>query len=160
MQNTVSTVELEELQARLQIQAAIDCYALGIDLRDMKRFLGAWHEDAVLEVNHPPAICDGRSAIAEFIEASWDEVKVLNHFTMNHAVEFDGDTATGVGHAGAMMVSADDVYVTAAATFYDTYEPRDGVWRISRRKVELNHWAEHPQATVALDFGQPAGNDR
>ena len=156
MHDAKPTVALAELEARLQIKAAIDNYALGIDIRDMDRFLGAWHEDAVWEENDPPMVLTGHRALAEFIEAAWTQFKVLNHFTMNHAVEFEGDKATGLGHAGAMMVTADDVYITAAAEFYDTYEQRDGVWRISHRRVQINHRAEHPQAVVSVNLGQPA----
>ncbi len=145
------------MAARLQIKAAVDNYALGLDTRDPDRFLSAWHEDAVWDVDHPPAVCRGHGQITEFAEASWREFKVLNHFTMNHVVDFDGGVgggkASGLGHAGAMMVSADGLYLTAAAVFHDTYERRDGVWRMTYRKVGLNHWAEHPHAVVQVDFG-------
>ncbi|MEV6639488.1 nuclear transport factor 2 family protein [Amycolatopsis sp. NPDC051371] len=144
----------EELLARLQIKAAMDSYALGLDTRDLNRFLSAWHEDAIWDVDHPPATCDGHNQITEFAEASWQEIKVLNHFTMNHVVEISGDQGSGVGHAAAMMVSADDLYITAAAVFHDKYERRSGTWKISHRKVTLNHWAEHPEAVVKVSFGQ------
>ena len=150
MHDAKPVVDLAELEARLQIKAALDSYALGVDIRDMDRFLSAWHEDAVMEENQPPTVLTGHREISEFIEAAWKQFKVLNHFTMNHVVEFDGGKATGLGHAAAMMVRADDVYITAAAEFYDTYERRDGVWRISRRRVEINHVAEHPQAVVSV----------
>lgn len=154
MHDETSTFPHDELRARLQIKAAMDSYAIGLDTRDLDRFLSAWHEDAVWDVDHPPATCTGHGEIAEFAKASWQEMKVLNHFTMNHVVDFEGGTASGVGHAGAMMVTADDLYVTAAAVFYDRYELRDSVWKMSRRKVALNHWAEHPQAVVTMRFGQ------
>lgn len=155
MSDSLSTsIDPDELQGRLQIKAAVDSYALGLDTRDLGLFLSAWHDDAVWDVDHPPAMCNGHPEIAEFAEVSWQEIKVLNHFTMNHTVDFEGDKATGLGHAAAMMVSAEDLYITAAAVFHDTYERRDGVWRMSYRKVSLNHWVEHPQAVVTVRFGQ------
>lgn len=144
---------LEELRARLQIKAALDSYAIGLDTRDLSCFLGAWHEDAVWDVDHPPAVCTGHAQITEFAQESWREIKVLNHFTMNHVIDFDGDKASGVGHAAAMMVSAEDLYLTAAAVFHDRYERRDGMWKMTYRKVALNHWTEHPHAVVTTNFG-------
>jgi SnoaL-like domain len=146
------TLGHEELEARLQIQTAIDSYALGLDTRDLERFLHAWHEDAIWDVDHPPAVCRGHGEIAAFAEASWRDIAVLNHFTMNHIVDLDGEKASGVGHASAMMVSSAGLYITAAAVFHDTYERRDGTWRLSYRKVALNHWSEHPHAVVTTNF--------
>jgi hypothetical protein len=145
----------QELSARLQIKEAMDKYALGIDLRDPERFLGAWHEDAVFDVDHPPQICTGHSEILGWAESVWQLFDVLNHFTMNHIIDFEGDDkASGVGHAAAMFVMADGAYVTAAAIYYDKYEMRDGVWRMTYRKVDVNHLSEHPQAVTTV---RPAG---
>ncbi|SFO50079.1 SnoaL-like domain-containing protein [Pseudonocardia ammonioxydans] len=156
-------VSIAELDARLQIATAMDSYAIGLDGRDLDRFLDAWHEDAVWDVDHPPARCAGHAEIAEYARESWTGFRVVNHITTNHIVEFEngdvegGEQASGVGHAAAILVSADGLYITAAAIFHDRYQRRAGRWRISYRKVALNHWTEHPQANVRVHVGDVTG---
>lgn len=137
-------VDLAEWKARLEIRATINNYALGLDTRDMARFLSAWHDDAVLEIDQPRSVYIGHEELAGFAESSWEEIRVHNHFIANHIVEVSEETATGICQAAAMLVYADDMYVTAAARYDDTYQRRDGTWRTSRRRVRLNHWAKHP----------------
>ena len=151
-----SAVATEELVARLQIKQAMDNYALGIDMRDIDRFLRAWHEDAVFDVDHPAQICNGHAEIRGWVEGVWESFDVLNHLSTNHAIDFVDDAhAKGVGHAGAMFVMADGAYVTAAATFDDKYELRDGTWRMTYRKVDVNHLTQHPQAVTTVRPANP-----
>jgi len=65
----------------------------------------------------------------------------------------DEDTATGLGRGGVMFVMADGAYVTGAAIFDDKFERRAGVWRLSYRKVDVNHLAELKGAVVTLAPG-------
>jgi hypothetical protein len=147
-------VDLGELAARLQIENAINNYALGIDLRDRDRFLGAWHEDAVFDVDHPPQICTGHGEISEWVENVWEVFDVLNHLTMNHTITFESPTeASGVGHAGAFFVMKDGAYITGGAFYFDKYELRDGTWRMTYRKTDVNHLTEHPGAVTTLRPG-------
>ncbi len=141
--------DLVEWTTRLQIRAAIDNYANGLDTRNLERFLTAWHDDAVFEVDQPPALHTGHGELAGFAETSWEQVIVHNHFVTNDIVELGSETATGICNAVAMLVFADDRYITAAARYDDTYERRNGRWRITHRKARLNHWAEHPHAILS-----------
>lgn len=52
-----------------------------------------------------------------------------------------------------MFVMADGAYVTGAAIFDDKFERRAGVWRLSYRKVDVNHLAELKGAVVTLAPG-------
>ncbi len=149
MMRNSPAADLVEWSTRLQIRAAIDNYATGLDTRDLARFLTAWHGDAVFEVDQPPALYTGHGELAEFAETSWERVMVHNHFVTNDIVELATEKATGICNAVAMLVSADNRYITAAAHYDDTYERRDGRWRITHRKARLNHWAEHPHAILS-----------
>lgn len=144
---------LTELQVRAQIKDALDCYALGLDTEDIDRFLNAWHEDATWDVDHPPTLCRGHAEITDYARAQWQNFTVINHFTTNHTITIESeDNASGIGHAAAILIPTAGHYTTAAAVFHDRYERRDGLWRIAFRKVDLNHWAEHLQASVNLKF--------
>ena len=157
MAGSDTAADLAELLARLQIKQAMDNYALGIDMRDLDRFLLAWHEDAVFDVDHPAQICNGHAEIQGWVEGVWESFDVLNHLSTNHVIDFVDDThATGIGHAGAMFVMADGAYVTAAAVFDDRYELRDGVWRMAFRKVDVNHLTQHPGAVTTVRPANPA----
>ena len=52
-----------------------------------------------------------------------------------------------------MFVMADGAYVTGPAIFDDRFERRDGVWRMSYRRVDVNHLAEIKGAVVTLSPG-------
>lgn len=55
-----------------------------------------------------------------------------------------------------MFVMANGAYVTGAAIFDDRFERRDGVWKLSYRKVDVNHLSELKGAVVTLS---PGGED-
>lgn len=151
MSNETAGISLAEIGARMEIERATNNYALGLDMRDVDRLLSAFHEDAVW-VDSPTGSRNGHAEIADVFSQS-DSFKSTNHFTMNNIVDFQSDDkATGLSHAGTMFVLGDGTYVTSAGFYHDRYEKRDGVWRISYRKIEFNHWTEHTGAVVKTDF--------
>lgn len=141
--------EIEEIQARLSIQRALDNYGFGMDMHDMERWLSTWHEDAVYDVDHPRRVCHGHADMKDWVQQVWDQFAITNHFTTNHIIDFESSTtATGIGKGAVMFVMADGAYVTGAAIFHDKYEKRNNVWRISYRKVDVNHLAQINGASV------------
>ena len=154
---TPETSNSARLEDRSQIQYAVDDYGYGMDRRDAEQWLRAWHEDAVYDVDHPKRICRGHDDLLDWVQGVWKAFQVTNHFTPNEQVTFTGpDTATGLGRGGVMFVMADGSYVTGAALFDDKFERRNGVWKLSYRRVDVNHLAEIKGAVVTLDPGGPA----
>ena len=132
-----------------QIEWACADYGYGMDLRRPEQWLRAFHEDAVYDVDHPKRTCRGHADLRDWVQGVWDGFEITNHFTPNEQVTFvDDDHATGEGRGGVMFVMRDGSYVTGAAVFEDEFERRDGVWKISYRRVDVNHLAQHPTALV------------
>lgn len=143
---------------REQILWALDDYAHGIDLQDPEQWLRAWHSDAIFDVDHPKRVCDGHVDLLDWASGVWAQFEVTNHITTNEQITLTSETtATGLGKAVALFVMKDGSYVTAAATYDDKFERRNGVWRLSYRKVDVNHLASHPQAQLVL---HPAKNEQ
>lgn len=148
---------LAAIQARYAINDLLDEYCLAMDLRDRERWLGIWHDDGIFDVDYPRQVCRGHSEILGWIEQVWQSFDILNHFSANHRIVMvDADHATGVSHASAMHIMTDGSYVVGAANYRDTYERRDGCWRIAYRKVLVNHLAKLPDVQVLLRADQNA----
>jgi hypothetical protein len=142
---------ITELAARQNIKNALDNYALGMDLRDPERFLSAWHTDAVFDQDNPKGIFNGHDEILGWVEDVWLLYRLTVHVTTNHTIEFETETAaTGVGHVIGTLLPADGTYQIGAATYYDKYECRDGVWRMAFRKSAVNHIVTIPGVEYAL----------
>ncbi len=154
MATTANQTEIEEMQARLGIQRALDNYGFGLDMHDMERWLSTWHEDAIYDVDHPRRICRGHADLQDWVQQVWAQFEITNHFTTNHIIDFESPTtATGIGKGAVMFVMVDGSYVTGAAIFHDKYEKRNNVWRISYRKVDVNHLAQINGASLTLHPG-------
>ena len=128
---------LDELTARLEIESALHDYSVGIDDRDPQRWLSAFHEDAVFDVDFPPAVLHGHQEILRWAQGVW-EFQTISHLTGNHRITLvDTDTATGVGHGLGIFKLLDGAVILANARLEDRYARRDGNWKILRRKVGL-----------------------
>jgi gamma-hexachlorocyclohexane dehydrochlorinase len=123
------------IAARLQIEQALADYAIGLDDRDADRWLAAFHDDAVFDVDFPPAILTGHAAILGWAQEVW-RFQAITHLTGNHRIDqIEGDHAKGIGCGHGLFKLPDGQTILASARLLDRYERREGVWRIARRKV-------------------------
>jgi SnoaL-like protein len=150
--NTIDT-----LVARCAIDTASNDYALGMDLRDAERFVSSWHDDAVWETNSAVGASglrgEGHDGILRMVRELWGMQRLVQHVTANHSVVFDGDRrAHGDGHATIYGVTANGGFFMIGAVYpADRFECREGMWRLSYRKVECSFHAEIPRESFA-DF--------
>jgi hypothetical protein len=127
--------QLARLTAQSDIKKALDDYVLGIDGRDKARWLAAFHPDAVYEVDYPKAVVKGHEEILQWVREPW-EFQTITHITGNHHIEVLDDThASGEGRGVGIFKIKDGSTILATAKLEDRYLKRDGVWRISYRKV-------------------------
>jgi hypothetical protein len=148
---------LERLVAKEGIQQAFDNYALGMDLHDLDRFLSAWHPDATFIQDNPKGEFVGHQRLQEWVESVWSGYACTNHLVGNVSVEFKSSTlATSIGGCVGLLVQADGSYQPGGAHYFDRYELRDGVWRISYRKCWVSHLTLFPGANITRFPRDPA----
>jgi gamma-hexachlorocyclohexane dehydrochlorinase len=151
-------VRLARIEARLGIETALADYCIDIDDRDPARWLAAFHEDAVYDVDLPACICRGHGEILDWVLCTWQS-RMLNHLSTNHRNEFvDSHSADGVAHAIALFCLPDGANMIGTARYTDRYEERDGVWRIAFRKVKIIALAELNDLTYRIFNGAPVDN--
>lgn len=134
---------LDQLESRFAMLDLVSDYCLGFDKRDWDRFLGIWWNNCVWEIGPPFGNFEGHEGIRKAVkEILWPAWLQSTHFTTNLRVTFDGnDAANGVCDVDCIGTTADNQAQTVAATYYDRFERREGVWKIARRKVTMHHFS-------------------
>jgi ketosteroid isomerase-like protein len=120
-------------------------YSHGVDKRDMDRSLSVWHPDAVWEIAGRDAdaiagVFTGHDEIRRGLETVWRRLPETHTWITNIVIDVNGsDHATGLADASSIAVNTEGVFLTAASTFRDEYEQRDGRWRYSRRSLYVHY---------------------
>lgn len=146
---------LEQVEAREAIRRVVHEFSHGFDKRDMERFLGIWHPDAVWLVapGYEAAGHDGLRAVAE---QSWAQMATTHHWNCNEVIDVDGDRATGTIDVNAMAQTQEGTWHQSAATYHDTYVRLNGQWLLQRRDAAIHATvnlatagAEHPWGDIS-----------
>lgn len=133
---------LDDMADRVELRDLVDRYALAADTRDRDGFVGAFTADGVLSVGSTEL--RGAKRLADplaYLDLHY--VRTM-HFTGNHIVDLDGDSAEGIVYGLAHHLTKDGTELrdTAMAVRYtDTYSRTDAGWRIAHRKVDVD-WEE------------------
>lgn len=140
---TDQSATLDHMLSRFALQDLVSDYCLGFDKRDWDRFLAIWWEDCVWEVGPPFGTFEGHDGVTRAVkEILWPAWMVSTHYTTNLRVVFDGtDAASGVCDVYCIGNTADGQAQTVAATYTDEFARRHGVWKISRRHVQMHHFS-------------------
>ena len=129
--------QVAQLIARSEIGKTLNDYVLGIDGRDKGRWLAAFHEDSIYEVDFPKAVAKGHDEILAWVREPW-EFQTITHITGNHHIDLiDVDNASGRGRGVGIFKIKDGSVILATATLDDRYLRRGGIWKISHRKVTI-----------------------
>jgi uncharacterized protein (TIGR02246 family) len=128
---------LDRLESIEAIRQLLATYSHGFDGRDLERFLGVFHEDAVWSPG-PDMEFSGTEAIRAATEGMWGALSETHHWAANVLIDVDGDTGTGTNDVDVVLRTADGLWMQAAATYHDTYERRDGVWAIWKRTTTMH----------------------
>jgi hypothetical protein len=133
---------VEDLLAEAAIKDVHMRYCRAADRTDFELFRTCFHADAVLVFSFFSGSVDDFIAMAKQGLAGY---VLTTHFTGNHLIAVDGDTARAEFYTMAThRIAADDKgperdYV-ASVRYIDRHERRDGDWRIARRRCVLD-WA-------------------
>ena len=131
--------KLQELDAYEQIRRLAADYSHGVDKRDRDRFGSVWHEDASWQPMPDGDWCNGRDEILTTIDAIWQGVAETHHWTANHSIRVNGDSATGLADSDCIMKTPEGQWFRVAATYEDAYERRGDTWGILRRTTVIHH---------------------
>jgi ketosteroid isomerase-like protein len=141
---------IDQLESRSALRDLVSDYCHGFDKGDMDRFLAIWWPDCVWDIGPPFGVFEGhagvRSAVEDVLRPFWRET---HHLTTNLRLDFsDSDRATGMCDVDCMGADVEDRFQVVGATYYDTFERRDGVWKIVRRKVQIHYFNDLPGAKM------------
>lgn len=137
---------VDELESRAAMRDLVSDYCIGFDRHDWDRFISIWHEDAVWAIGEPFGDFVGhegiRTAVFDVLYPAWRET---NHLTTNLRISFsDADHAVGSSDVDCMGANPEGVVQMVGATYTDTFERRDGVWKIARRDVRMHYFNPMP----------------
>ena len=137
---------VDELESRAAMRDLVSDYCIGFDRHDWDRFIAIWHEDAVWAIGEPFGDFVGhegiREAVFDVLYPAWRET---HHLTTNQRIEFsDADHAVASCDVDCMGASPDGVVQMVGATYRDTFERRDGSWKIARRDVQMHYFNPLP----------------
>ncbi|HEX7784466.1 MAG TPA: nuclear transport factor 2 family protein [Sphingobium sp.] len=136
-----------------QIESVIADYAIGLDSRDMDRFLSAFHSEATLDV--AKGVITGRESIREWAEEVFS-YRTIGHLTGNHRIELhDLNRASSVGGGLGLSTMPDGAIVFAFAQLTDRYVKIGNIWQIEYRRVALVSAFELPGAVPIMINGKP-----
>ena len=117
------TLEILQLAAR---------YNHAIDYGDPEAWAGTFTEDGVFKAGPEPVA--GHEALAKFAAGFMSGAQ---HWTNNHIVEGEGDSATHTCYLNLIRTS-DNANSVVTGRYTDTLQKVDGQWRFTERAVIPN----------------------
>jgi hypothetical protein len=149
-----------QVQALLDKQAIYEVvcrYCRGVDRLDLELVRSCYHPDAA---EHHPGFDGGRDDYIAWIGQGLPRMEGTMHTIANHLVEIDGDRARAETYVNAYHWGPpyDDpgLNFSTGSRYVDTFECRDGEWRIIERTCVRN-WVR-----VEVDSGElqvPSGDN-
>lgn len=141
-------MDLQELSDRLELRALVDEYARAVDLRDSERFVDVFTSDGHFgihepDVEEPAARYDGAKELGTVMGLLGDYGETI-HLMVNHYVDLDGNSATGIVYCLARHLVERDGQtkdLEMVVRYHDHYVRTERGWRIARRRI-VRHWNE------------------
>ncbi|MFC9556216.1 nuclear transport factor 2 family protein [Rhodococcus sp. NPDC056960] len=136
------TKRIDRLESNATIVKLMADYCHGIDKHDLDLFSSVWHPDGVLGMGEGLGAHKGIEEIQHFIrDLVWIELlPESHHWTTNISLMFsDDDHAEATSDVLTVATDSSDSRLSIAATYYDKFERRNGVWRLSRRDSQIHY---------------------
>lgn len=144
--------ELQELVDRQQIHDVILRYCRGIDRMDRGLVQSCYHPDATDEHG------SFSGGVGEFLDWCWGllgRYDMTMHYIANCLIEVDGNRALVESYGTAVHQgdpSRPERNLRTGFRYIDTFECRDGEWRIWRR-VATTEWVTHDDPEQTWPIG-------
>lgn len=137
--------EIDEVRAHREIHAALLSYTRGIDRLDADAIAAAFHPGATLDFG------SGIHSIEEFapyaVRSLRDSYDATQHRISNTAIELHGDAARVETYVLAFHIELGPdgrILHTFNGRYVDTFERRDGAWKIARRILRRDWTSREP----------------
>jgi hypothetical protein len=143
---------VDELESRIAIRDLASDYCHGFDKRDYPRFLSIWWPDCVWDIGPPFGRFENHEGIHEAIhQVLWPAWAETHHLTTNQRITFlDPESAESICDVDCVGTLAEEpTCQIVGATYSDNLERREGVWKISRREVQIHYFNPIPGAVLA-----------
>ncbi len=126
------TIAVEDKLAILELSAH---YNHTLDYGDADGWLDTFSDDAVL--NGMGAPLNGKDQLSEFAQDYVQNVKSMRHWTNNHIIEVDGDTAS---HTSFFLIIDIDGSTSIKVTgrYKDKLKKEGGEWKFTLREVSFD----------------------
>jgi hypothetical protein len=139
-----TTVDTTELGARAAIEDALLSYCRGIDRLHVPSLEAAFHPGAILEGYGSAEATTIEAFVPRVLDSLRTRFVATQHRMSNTAIELRGDRALVETYVLAYHVMEHDggrTLVTFNGRYVDTFECRDGDWRIARRQLRVD-WSD------------------
>jgi uncharacterized protein (TIGR02246 family) len=153
----MSDARLQRLLDEAEIRDLLLAFAHGLDDKDWTAYAGTFSEDGVFEILGQRRV--GRAEIAAGPERDLTRFDRTQHFSTNHVVAIDGDTATARSYLlGVHLPRADepDVHTDIGGCYHCTCRRTDEGWRFSHVRLEV-WWSAGTPFAIGDAAAAPAG---
>jgi len=131
---------ITRLLARHEISSTLLRYCRGIDRLDLELVRSCYHADAT---DSHGGFSGTRDEFIAWVGKLLARFESTMHFVGNMLIEVEGDAAVAETYAIAFHRSADarpSLNLIVGVRYVDSFEKRDGAWRIARR-VCVTEWS-------------------
>lgn len=133
---------IDLLESRAALTDLVANYCHGMDRHDLDLFLSIWHTDAEFLPGEPFGAFHGVEEIKRATtDLIWAGLPNTRHLTMNFVPKIDGDRATGRADVSGEATDPTGTTAVISASYEDVFERRDGVWRISERRIVVHSFS-------------------
>ena len=146
----------------VEIANAVNLYATAVDTLTLNLFDRVFTDDIAIDFGGPAAF-SGLETLKAAFEAIHRPFKATQHFTSNHQIAVDGDTATCLSYVRGVFVREmpEGGNMFESTGWYDDVLTRtDDGWRISKRTCRQSWWGGNPDVLrTSPEAGPPDETD-
>lgn len=127
---------LEDRNAIVELAAS---YNRGVDELNEDLWLSVFHSDAEYLIGDTFGNHYGHEQIRAIVHVLRDYFPEIHHWATNIVVELNGDSARMYVDADVTATDRANRAMMLAASYVDTCQRRDGVWRFAKREITLHY---------------------
>jgi len=145
-----------------EICNTVNLYPVAVDSLQWRLFDRVFTEDCLVDFGGP-AVFEGLEPLKAIFDVIHAPFKATQHFTSNHQVAVDGDSATCITYVRGVFVRdmPEGGNMFESTGWYDDVLTRTpGGWRISKRVCRMSWWGGNPDVIrTSPEAGPPAETD-
>lgn len=150
----VTPLSADDARVHLELQRLAYLYCHAVDRCDLVLLRSLYHDDAIDD--HGEMFCGSPDEYVAWLPRMLAGLEAIRHTISNMVFHLDGETAQGELCSTAYhRVGGREIVIEGR--YLDTYERRDGVWRILRRSLVMDAFSDRPVSEATGFGGIPRG---